>query len=488
MPKRLLRGIIDFGSGLSQEALDANFRRLEKSPFKIDWTQPAYEKIYRFVSEFYAREGDVPTARVMADFFQRKDDIETIEALKVIKEATPSSDGGYNHFLREIIEEQRRLQLVSLVKRSIEVMRKGDVVEEGRQKTKIEPGVDSGVRYLEDHLDSLRLKPAQGRTRGDIRHETAAAWEDYEAAKNGAALGCTCEFEPIDRVTWGAQPRQIWTHIGFTGEMKSTLAINWCYFASTYGRRNVVYVSLEMTRQQIRNSIFALHSSHPKFGRSLNYTQIKRGKLVSEDEEFYQEVLDDFENNPEHCRFEIITPEEGGYGMPQLRTDLNRIHRDADIGLVVIDHMELFEPPIKNQNRGVEVNSSYLALRDMAKNYNDGEGLALLVLHQINRQGKERAAKNDGRYDLSAISWANEAERTSSIVTAGWRDDRLRSTNQVEIQCLKNRDDPAFEPVTLDIHWPSKRLSVSEERQRAIDSMTASEGGWDALDAAMGSV
>src|SRR5690606_21263401 len=113
-------GIIDFGSGVSQEAMVGNFQRLRSSAFEMDqevdekfrleWVQPADEKLYRFVTEFFGREGDVPTARTMADFFKRKDDIEVLQRLKDIKEATPHEGTAYNFVLKELIEEQRRLK------------------------------------------------------------------------------------------------------------------------------------------------------------------------------------------------------------------------------------------------------------------------------------------------------------------------------------------------------------------------------------------
>lgn len=139
MPKRLLRGVIDYGSGLTQEALAANFQRLQASP--IEWVQPADEKIFRFVREFFDAGGDVPTAAVMADFFHRRDDVEVVERLKDIKEAAPSDGHGFKFFLQEVLEEQRRAKLVTLAKQSVEISKKGLVLGEGRNAVRIPQGV-----------------------------------------------------------------------------------------------------------------------------------------------------------------------------------------------------------------------------------------------------------------------------------------------------------------------------------------------------------
>ncbi len=130
--KRLLRGIIDYGSGLTQEALAGNFQRLRTSG--IEWVQPADEKIFRFVVEFFQREMDIPKASLMADFFHRKDDVEVNERLKIIKEATPFSGSNYVFVLKELIEEQNRLKLATLLKESMEVAQKGLIIGEGKKK------------------------------------------------------------------------------------------------------------------------------------------------------------------------------------------------------------------------------------------------------------------------------------------------------------------------------------------------------------------
>src|SRR5262245_28134275 len=110
--KRLLRGVIDWGSGISREGHVSNFQKLRAS--KVEWVQATDRKIFKFVGEFFTEEMDVPSSRILVDFFTSISDIETVERLKDIKEAAPYEGANYSHVLRTIIDEQHRAALASL--------------------------------------------------------------------------------------------------------------------------------------------------------------------------------------------------------------------------------------------------------------------------------------------------------------------------------------------------------------------------------------
>src|SRR5688572_30535273 len=97
--KRLLRGVIDWG-GLSPEGLASNYQKLRAS--KIEWLQAPDRRIFKFVGDFFVKQMDLPSARVLLDFFTKTDDPEVVDRLNEIKVATPYEGANYSHVLEEI--------------------------------------------------------------------------------------------------------------------------------------------------------------------------------------------------------------------------------------------------------------------------------------------------------------------------------------------------------------------------------------------------
>jgi replicative DNA helicase len=416
--KRLLRGIIDYGSGISQQSLAANYQRLRSS--KIEWVHPADEKLYRFVSDFFTHELDIPSAKVMAEFFKRKDDVEVLERLKDVKEASVHEGANFNYVLTGLLEDQNRLKFVTLTKEALEVAQKGLEIGEGKKKERIQ-GVKDAVVYFQRKAAELIVPDSNARTRGDLRNSAQESWDDYELAKAnpGKAFGAFMGINQVDSVCRGLKRGELWVQAAFTGELKSTVAVNWCYNLVTRYRRNVFYVSLEMPYDQIRRIICVLHSAHPRFERmgykALDYRKVRDGELTSEEEEFYKVVLDDFENNPEYCRFEMWCPDHD-VTVQDIRMETELLHKQMEVGMLCIDHGGIVKPQSNYRDFGVALNEVIRDCKKLALQFNQGESLPVLLLFQINREGKDAAEKNQGRYKLRALAYANECIAEGTLI------------------------------------------------------------------------
>jgi len=61
------------------------------------------------------------------------------------------------------------------------------------------------------------------------------------------------------------------------------------------------------------------------------------------------------------------------------------------------------------------------------------------------------------------LSYANEAERSSDIVTASYVDDELRESNLVKLQCLKARDHKPFSSFYAGVLWKCRRIYTTHD-------------------------
>jgi hypothetical protein len=80
------------------------------------------------------------------------------------------------------------------------------------------------------------------------------------------------------------------------------------------------------------------------------------------------------------------------------------------------------------------------------------------LLFQLNRDGKDYADKNNGEYKMRSLSYANEAERSADVITTTYLNKEYRDHNITKFCCLKNRDNPIFDPFEAAVDFTTRRL------------------------------
>lgn len=487
--KRLLRSVIDFEDGkISSDALNVNFQRLNNS--NIEWMYPVDDKIYKYVRAFFQNNFGLPTAVTVRDFFTRENDQEVLERMNDIQASATYVRLQYAHLLSQLLEDQNRLQMRALLKEAEEIVSKGHIVQEGREKVKLH-GVKDAMMYFNRRANDLIPADSNTKLRGDLREDTERAWQEYQIAKRdkGKVWGCFTGLNEIDKVCHGCKRGEMWVHAAFVGELKTTFALNWCYNLVTRYRTNVFYASIEMPYDQIRRNIYAIHSANSKWkvlGRKpLSYAKIRDGELNEEEEAFYQEILADFNENPNYCRFEVWQPGRE-ITMADIRVEAELMHKQMDVGFIVIDHGSRVQPKIQHKDYTIALNTVLSDAKLLAMHFNGGEGVPLLMLFQLSRQGKDEADKSDGKYKLKALSYANEAERSADYVTTTYLNDQHRAEGTTIFCNLKNRDNQPFEPFTASITFDCRRISNRDPTVNTPSGMRVdTPGGLDEVSQAM---
>lgn len=293
-------------------------------------------------------------------------------------------------------------------------------------------------------------------------------WKEYEQAKinKDKVWGKFSGLNEIDKVCHGIKKGELWVHAAFPGQLKTTLALNWCYNLVTRYKANVLYFSFEMPYEQIRLQVYVLHSANAKWKamgyKPLDYRKVRDGDLSPEDEAFYQKVIEDFTNNPDYCHFEIKSPDRD-FTIDDIRLEAELTHKQLEVGLIVLDHGQLIEARKgkKSKDYVIELNSVVRDAKKLALHFNHGEKIPVLMLFQINRQGYEEALKNNGKYKISALSYANEVEKSADTITTTYLGDEGSDhrVNGTTYFCnLKNRDNPLFSPFLARVELSCRRI------------------------------
>lgn len=413
--KGILRSVFDYGD-IKQTELIANLQKL--IPSRIDWTQPADKRLYNFAVQYFHQRLEVPSRETLTDYFELQKDLEVVERIKDLDSVKPYVRTNFQHLLHVTVEEQNKYRALALLKESAEIISKGLIIDKEKKQ-----GLKEGVLHFTQNAHKLLLQEHAARIQGDILRDGQEVWDEYQAAKanKGLAWGKFCGINNIDKVVKGAKKGELWVHAAYSGELKTTYALNWAYNLVTRYRTNVYYTTLEMPYEQIRTQVYVMHSSNARFVDKgfapLDYEKVKSGQLDADESEFYQLVIRDFNNNEEYGSFEVFCPDTD-VSIDDIRVQAEISHNEHEIGLLVIDHGGLVEARKSKKGRDyvIELNSVIRDAKKLALHFNHGEKVPVLLLFQINREGKDYADKNEGRYKLRALAYANECVVEGTLV------------------------------------------------------------------------
>lgn len=413
MPKRLLRGVIDFGDGrLTPENLNINYNRLSKSNY--EWHNPDERKIWTFVKGYHQNQHEAPSASLMVDYFERSNELTVVDKVQDIKSVEAYSRSHYATLLEQLAEDQYQNRARKLLQEVEEIVTKGRVVNKETLK-----GVKAATLYFNQKILECIPSDINELTEGDLTQDADAQWMEFQEAKinKGKVYGRFTGIEKIDQVCHGIKPGEMWLHAAAPGHLKTTFALNWCYNLVTRYRANVLYVSLEMKYNHLRKMVGVMHTTNGIFRaegyKSLDYRKVRDGELETpEDEAFYLKALKDFESNKEYHRFKVWAPDQD-VTIADIRSYAERMHKDMEVGLIVIDHGGLVKSSRPHKDYTIELNSVLRETKKLALHFNGGAGVPVLMLFQINRQGletveKKRGTPQEGLYTFSALSYANE--------------------------------------------------------------------------------
>lgn len=272
----------------------------------------------------------------------------------------------------------------------------------------------------------------------------------------------------------------------------TTMALNYAYNNAFIYNKNIFYAILEMTYTNLRRQIYVIHSSHGKFVtdwyledkkrgisdehcyRGIDYRKVRDGELSDIDLERFKKVAQDFKAN---CKGKLfVWRPEDEVKMSDIKKKSEMFHNKYGCDGLIIDYLGLVQPKHRIQDQLASVNSVVREGRMLALNFGRGRGVPLLSLFQMNRQGKMRADKNDGRYDYSAIAFANQIEKDADVITYTYLNDELRKDGKYYLGNLKNRDNPIFERMVGKILWNSKRMRSMDKPVLKLDDQSIIEG------------
>ena len=207
----------------------------------------------------------------------------------------------------------------------------------------------------------------------------------------------------------------------------TTLALNIAEYAAMKSRKAVAVFSMEMSSSQLA---FRLISA---MGR-VNATRLRTGQLEDEDWSRVNSAIKMLSDA------KIFIDDTPALSPDELRSKARRFKREHDLGLIVVDYLQLMQVGgNSSENRTNEISEISRGLKALAKELN----VPVVALSQLNR-GLE--TRTDKRPQMSDLRDSGAIEQDADVIMFNYRDEYYKQDSDdkglAEIIIAKQRNGP----------------------------------------------
>ena len=174
----------------------------------------------------------------------------------------------------------------------------------------------------------------------------------------------------------------------------------------------VLFFSLEMAAQQLSARILAEQTE-------IEMWKIRNGKFTESEWEKFVLTMQDLSSLP------LYIDDTGGISIAQIAARARRMKREKNIGLIIIDYLQLVEPSRRHENRVQEITEVTKGLKTLAKELN----VPVLALSQLSR-GVD--ARDDKRPVLSDLRESGSIEQDADVVMFVFREEYYLKSREPE--------------------------------------------------------
>lgn len=253
-------------------------------------------------------------------------------------------------------------------------------------------------------FDLSQKKNAKGYTHlKDVLVESFAKLEELYNQK-GRLSGISTGFSDLDLKTSGLHNSDLVIVAARPAMGKSAFAINIATNVAIQSSKPVAIFNLEMSKEQVGNRILCCEAM-------VDSNKIRTGQIEDDDWVKLASTLGRLSETP------IYIDDTAGISIMEIRAKCRKLKLERDIGLVVIDYLQLIQGSgSKNASREQEISEISRSLKILAKELD----IPVIALSQLSRSVEKR---DDKRPMLSDLRESGAIEQDADIVIFLYRDD-----------------------------------------------------------------
>ncbi|MBS0570079.1 MAG: replicative DNA helicase [Proteobacteria bacterium] len=270
---------------------------------------------------------------------------------------------------------------------------------EGRKSEEILAEAEQRVFHIAE--TGARGKKSYVEMRAAVHEAFQILSRRYES--KDTVTGLATGFADLDEMTSGLQPADLIIVAARPSMGKTALAVNMAEHAALKSRKAVAIFSMEMSASQLA---FRLISS---LGR-IDQQHLRNGDLAEEDWPRVTSAITLLSDT------KILIDDTPALSPAELRARARRMKRQYDLGLIVVDYLQLMAVPGNKENRATEISEISRGLKALAKELN----IPVIALSQLNRSLEQRTDKRPVMADLRE---SGAIEQDADVILFIYRDE-----------------------------------------------------------------
>ena len=359
-----------------------------------DFYREDNKTIYEAILNLYNRSEpiDIITVRAELESMGRLDNVGGLEYLAELPEKVPTTANAMKYI--KIVEEKSTLR--NLIKTA------NEIIELGYNPTEdvddIMEGAEKKIFNIMQDKDQKGYSPLK-----DVLVESFTKLEELYNRKQHIT-GVPSGFTDLDYRTAGFHGSELILIAARPAMGKTAFALNIATNAALRANVPVAVFSLEMSKEQLVNRILCSESM-------VDSNKVRTGKLDEEDWTKLAETIGPL------SEAEMYIDDTPGINIMEIRAKCRKLKIEKNIGLVVIDYLQLIQGTNKrNGSREQEISEISRSLKILAKELD----VPVIALSQLSRAAEQRP---DHRPMLSDLRESGAIEQDADIVMFLYRDD-----------------------------------------------------------------
>ena len=390
----------------------SSFDRIADMVSADDFHAPEHQQIFLAMRELYLQSHEI-------------DVVTLIDML--VKRGVYDKSGGesYIRAIAESVPTSLNVKDYAAIVRDKSILRQ--LIEASGSISDAAFAAQDDVQHILDYAENQIYRVAEGRETKNFVHISEVIGKVYDnlhRLNNGEAEGIPSGFSGLDRVLAGIGNSDLLLVGARPGMGKTSFCLNIGTNVAKATGKNVCIFSLEMSAEQLVTRILSSEAL-------VSSNALRTGKLNNDEWQRIAEAASQLVG----CN--ILIDDTTGQTATAMKAKLRRV---KNLGMVIIDYLQLMQSDRKIDNKVNEVADISRAMKIMAKELN----VPVVCCSQLSRASEKRG--EDKRPVLSDLRDSGAIEQDADVVLLLYRDSYYQAAdkenqevNIAEVIVAKNR-------------------------------------------------
>jgi replicative DNA helicase len=436
---------------LTEQALDGVLLEVGLRP--DDFYRPRHQLIFRSMIRLKERaEPEAVDALTVCDDLKRAGELEE------------AGDEAYVHSLPTVVPAVGNvLNYARIVKDHALLRRVLSTTREIQQEVLSQSG---DPRQLIERAESRLFRIGHEDGVGEMKSIEAVLHEEIDkleelSRKDVGLTGTPSGFSDLDDLTGGFQGGNLIVIAARPSMGKSAMATNIAENAAVNHGRPVALFSLEMSETELAHRFIASQAK-------LSSDELRKGRVKADR---WPKVLKAVERL---ARAPLYIDDSSDIGILEIRAKARRLHARNELGLVIVDYLQLMRPEGRADSRVEQIGQMSRGLKILARELE----IPVIAVSQLSRAVESRHPPIPM---LSDLRESGQIEQDADLVMFIYREEYYNRESErpgeADVILAKHRNGPVGQlPLTFLTKYP-KFANIYRERERTAELSSPEQNG-----------